>query len=166
MLDIYTLLEEHSIAYTKTEHEAVFTCGDAEKKLRDDLPGAHTKNLFLRDRKGRRHFLVVVGYEKNVDLTALREILEVSKLGFASDERLLKYLGVTPGAVTLLGLVNDTEHAVELIIDEALWNAEEVLCHPLVNTATLSIPHAGIEKFLEVTGHKAMVIDVPNREDS
>lgn len=163
MADIYAFLDSHGIPYDKHEHEAVFTCGEAEKALRKDLQGAHTKNLFLRDRKGRRHFLVVVGYEKEVDLAGLKDVLEVSKLGFASAERLEKFLSLTPGSVTLLGLMNDPDHQVEVILDEAIWKADSVLCHPLVNTATLVIAHEGIETFLQATGHEHKVIDVPSR---
>lgn len=162
MSDIYAFLERHGIRYEKFEHPAVFTCEEAER-LCPPMPGAHTKNLFLRDRKGVRHFLVTVGYDKRVDLKALTKVLETDKLSFASPERLKKYLGVEPGAATLLGLLTDTERQVEVIIDEALWKADALLCHPLVNTATLVIPHAGIEQFLEATNHAAHVISVPER---
>ncbi|HBU09964.1 MAG TPA: aminoacyl-tRNA deacylase [Candidatus Peribacter riflensis] len=160
--DIYAFLRQNGIPFEKFEHPAVFTCEEAER-LCPPMPGAHTKNLFLRDRKGTRHFLVTVGYDKQVDLKALTKVLETDKLSFASPERLMKYLGVEPGAATLLGLVADTGHAVEFSIDEALWQAEALLCHPMVNTATLVIPHAGIERFLEATGHAPRVISVPSR---
>jgi Ala-tRNA(Pro) deacylase len=162
MIDIYTFLDRHVINYQKFEHPAVFTCEEAER-LCPPMSGTHTKNLFLRDRKGERHFLVVVGYEKSVDLKALTGVIGTDKLSFASPERLVKYLGVEPGAATLLGLLADTEKKVEVFIDEEIWRADTLLCHPLVNTATLAISHEGIERFFEATGHRAQIIAVPAR---
>jgi len=162
MIDIYSFLDRHGIIYQKFEHPAVFTCEEAER-LYPPMPGAHTKNLFLRDRKGTRHLFVVVGYEKKVDLKKLVDVCGVDKLSFASPDRLMKYVGVEPGSATLLGMVNDTDHAVEVFIDESVWKAESMLCHPLVNTATLSISHEGIDKFLQATGHVFKVIQVPER---
>lgn len=165
MPDIYSFLEQHGIHYEKFEHPAVFTCEEAER-LCPPMPGAHTKNLFLRDRKGARHFLVTVGYDKQVDLKALTTVLEADKLSFASPERLMKYLGVEPGAATLLGLITDIGHVVEFFIEDVLWKADALLCHPLVNTATLVIPHVGIERFLDATGHRVHIIPVPARVSS
>jgi Ala-tRNA(Pro) deacylase len=163
-MNIDSFLAENSVAFQRFEHPAVFTCEEAER-LCPPMPGMHAKNLFLRDRKGTRHFLVVVGYEKSVDLKALKDVLDIDRLSFASEDRLLRHLGVTPGSATLLGLAHDRDHAVELVIDAELWNADALLCHPLVNTATLCIPHEGIERFLAATGHAAKIINVPGRED-
>lgn len=165
VMDIYAFLESHGITYQRFNHPAVFTCEQANE-LRMPMPGKDTKNLFLRDEKGKRHFLVSVGHEKQVDIKALKTILDTQKLSFASPERLKTYLGVEPGAVTLLGLINDSGHAVEIFIDEAVWNAEAICCHPLVNTATLCIPHSGMELFLSATGHTAHVVDIPKRSPS
>ncbi len=161
-MDIEAFLRDHGVEFQRVEHPAVFTCEEAEG-LCPPMPGAHTKNLFLRDRKGIRHFLVVVGYRTSVDLKGLKDLLGADKLSFASEERLRSHLCVTPGAATLLGLACDTAHAVELVVDRGVWEAEAVLCHPLVNTATLSISHAGLQHFLAATGHTARVIDVPKR---
>ena len=108
-------------------------------RLVPKLPGAKTKNLFLRDKKGRRHFLVTVPHDVAVDLDALGAALGVGGVGFASAERLQKHLGIKPGSVSLLGLVNDEAHAVEFVIDRALWEADAVHAHPLVNTATMVV---------------------------
>jgi Ala-tRNA(Pro) deacylase len=162
MTDIYQFLAKHEIEYERYDHPAVFTCEQAQRLL-PSLSAARTKNLFLRDRKGRRHFLVVVGYEKAVDLKALTVVLGVSKLGFASPQRLARYLGVDPGSVSLLGLVNDVNNEVEVVIDEALWQAQAFGCHPLVNTSTLVISREGIQRFFETTGHKIRILDVPSR---
>ncbi len=162
-MDIYQFLADHDIEYERHDHPPVFTCEEAER-LVPDMPAARTKNLFLRDRKGRRHFLVVVGYEKAVDLKALTSLLGVRKLGFASPERLKRYLGVDAGSVSILGLVNDADQAVEVIVDEGLWGAETLRCHPLVNTSTLVISRDGIQRFLEITGHQVRVLNVPDRD--
>jgi len=161
MSDIHQFLEEHSIAYQHFDHSAVFTCEQAQELIPDDIPGADTKNLFLRDKKGKRHILVTVGYEKKVDLKALSELLDAKKLGFGSPERLEKYLGITPGAVSILALLNDTDHAVECYIDEDLWQHDSFRVHPLVNTASLVISREGIEKFLQATGHEYRIVKVP-----
>ena len=162
MKAILDLLDEHDIAYQRVDHPAVYTCEEAER-LVPPLPGAHTKNLFVRDRGGRRYFLVVVGWEKQVDLKELARVLEVSKLGMASPERLRARLGVDPGAVTLLAVVNDVEKAVEVVFDEPVWAAEALQCHPLVNTSTLSIPRQGVEKLLQLLEQPYRVVDVPRR---
>ncbi len=162
MKEILDLLDQHDIAYQRVDHPAVYTCEEAER-LVPPLPGTHTKNLFVRDRRGRRHFLVVVGWEKQVDLKELGRVLEVSKLGMASPERLRERLGVDPGAVTLLAVVNDREKAVEVVIDEPVWAAEALQCHPLVNTTTLSIPRTGVEKLFQVLDQPYRVLDVPGR---
>jgi Ala-tRNA(Pro) deacylase len=160
--DICRFLDLHQIAYERHDHPPVFTCEEG-RRLVGPLAGKKTKNLLLRDRRGRRHFLVVVGYETAVNLKALTALLGVNKLGFASPQRLQRYLGVEPGAVSLLGLVNDSDHDVELIIDRSLWHAEAICCHPLVNSSTLVIQHHGLTRFLEITGHTAQVLDVPGR---
>ncbi len=163
-IDLYAFLAEHNITYERYDHPPVYTCDEANE-LCPEMPAtsAKTKNLFLRDKKGERHFLVTVADEKSVDLKALKEQLGLSKIGFASPERLLKHLGLEPGSVTILGVLNDTEHAVEVIVDEAVWQADAVRCHPLVNTSTLVISQANIRRFLELTGHPVQVLDVPAR---
>lgn len=161
-MDIYEFLSEHGITYERIDHPPVMTCEEALAVL-PNLEEAHTKNLFLRDKKGVRHILVSVGYEKSVDLNAFAEAAEISKPSFGSAERLMDHLGVEPGSVTLLGLINDPEHKVEVIIDQALWDADTILCHPLVNTATLKIDHDDLVKFFEATGHDVKVMDIPER---
>lgn len=113
-----------------------------------------------------RTLLIVVGDDKSVDLKGLKDAVGADKLSFASPERMLELLGVEPGSVTILGLANDMEHKVEVFIDQAIWNAEEFQCHPLVNTATLVIPHIGMEAFLKATGHAWKVLEVPSRSSN
>jgi Ala-tRNA(Pro) deacylase len=128
------------------------------------IPGGPTKNLFLRDKNGKRHFIVSVPDEKQVDIKALESVLGASKLSFGSPERLLKFLGVQPGSVTLLGLINDKERGVEVYIDQSLWAHERIQCHPLVNTATITITPKDMERFFECTGHTFRLIEVPSKE--
>ena len=159
-MDLAQFLSEHGIAAARHEHPPVMTVEES-LRLVPKLPGAKTKNLFLRDKKGRRHFLVTVPHDVAVDLGALGASLGVGGVGFASAERLQKHLGIKPGSVSLLGLVNDQAHAVEFVIDRSLWEAEAVHAHPLTNTATMVVPHAELERFLAATGHSPRVIDVP-----
>jgi Ala-tRNA(Pro) deacylase len=153
-------LRELGLDTIQVEHEAVMTVDEAIATL-PPMDGCGTKNLFLRDGKGRRHFLVVVPHLRRVDIGALARALDVSRLGMASPERLLRHLGVTPGAVGLLSLFNDDQGAVELVIDREVWQAGRVLTHSLRNTATLSLAHASLERFLAACSHPARVIDVP-----
>jgi Ala-tRNA(Pro) deacylase len=159
-MDLTRFLSEHGIVAVRHEHPPVMTVEES-LRLVPKLPGMKTKNLFLRDKKGRRHILVTVPHDIAVNLNALGATLGVGGVGFASAERLQKYLGLTPGSVSLLGLVNDEAHAVEFVIDRALWEADAVQAHPLINTATMVIMHADLERFLAATGHPPRVIDVP-----
>jgi len=159
-MNIDDFLRRHGIAAARHEHTAVMTVGESER-LVPPLPGAKTKNLFLRDKKGARHFLVTVPAARVVDLIALGAALGAGRLGFASPERLHKHLAITPGSVSLLALVNDAAGAVEFVIDRSLWDAEAVQAHPLINTATAILTHADLEQFLRAVAHVPRVIDVP-----
>ncbi|MFC1515927.1 prolyl-tRNA synthetase associated domain-containing protein [Thermodesulfobacteriota bacterium] len=160
MIDFYKFLADHRIEYERHDHPPVFTVDDVNR-LVPDLPGAKTKNLFLCDNKGRRHFLVVVRDEKRVDLKALPGILDIKRLRFGSPDRLKKYLGIDPGSVSLFAIVNDSDLAVEVIMDSDLWVSDAFQFHPLVNTSTLVISRENLQRFLKKTGHEARIIDVP-----
>jgi len=162
-MDIYSFLSDHQIPYERYDHQAVFTCEQAQE-LVPDIPAAETKNLFVKDKKSRRHFLVVTSYEKSVDLKVLSKLLGTSGLSLASSDRLQAFLGVEPGSVTLLALANDAQAAVEVILDEGVWQANALRCHPLVNTATLSITRGDLERFFQATGHNYRVMSVPSRD--
>lgn len=159
MENIYDFLKSYKIPYQRFDHPAVFTVAESDK-IEIDIPGQPTKNLFLRDKGGKHNFLVVVDHHKQVDLKGLKGILGTSNLSFGSAERLKQYLGVDPGSVTLLGIVNDAENAVEVIFDEEIWG-KPLQCHPLINTATLVIPFEGVKQFLEATKHSFRVMQVP-----
>ncbi|HIC8798553.1 prolyl-tRNA synthetase associated domain-containing protein [Aeromonas veronii] len=157
---IYSLLDQLAIPYQRFDHPPVFTCEEASRLL-PDLPAAKTKNLFLRDPKSERLFLVVTPEEKRVDLKALATALGIKRLSFGSPERLDAVLGLIPGSVTLLAMVRDRENAVELVVDEAIWQAEQVQCHPLVNTATLIIRLDDVRRLLAHLGREATVMRLP-----
>ena len=162
-MELDAFLREQGITAPRFEHAAVMTVEESER-LVPKLPGAKTKNLFLRDKKGARHFLVTVPHDRAVDLNALGEALGVGRLGFASPERLYRHLGITPGSVSLLALANDRVGAVEFVIDRVLWDAVAVQAHPLVNTATMVLAHNDLERFVAATGHTARVVDIPVAE--
>ncbi len=160
MPDLYDFLALHGIAYLRCDHPPVATVADVER-LVPPLDGARTKNLFLRDKKGVRHALVVVAADKPVDLSRLAAGIGLERPSFGSPERLQKLLGIAPGAVSLLALVNDEAHAVELFVDRDLWQSNALQCHPLVNTVTLVISREDMERFLAATGHVHRLVDVP-----
>lgn len=145
-------MDANDFIYRRVEHPAVFTCAEAELH-RPDLPAVSTKNLFLCDKKARRFFLVVTACDKTVNLGQLSFQLGVAYLRFGAEENLMRLLGVTRGAVTMMGLANDTEHQVELWIDAQIWQADHFLSHPLVNTATLILSKSELERFFALTGH-------------
>lgn len=165
MQAILTLLQDLGISYELFEHPAVFTCEESDQ-LGISFPGASTKNLFLRSKKGNHYYLVTVGHEHRVDLKALARLLEEQALSFGSAEDLASLLGVEPGSVTLLGAIFDTARHVQIIIDVQVWNAGALQCHPLVNTATAVISSQGLQRFFAHTGHSFSILDVPRREDS
>jgi Ala-tRNA(Pro) deacylase len=150
--EFIAFMDANGFLYQRVEHPAVFTCAEAELH-RPTRPAVSTKNLFLCDKKARRFFLVVTGCEKTVKLDQLASQLGVASLRFGSEENLMRLLGVTRGAVTMMGLVNDTGHQVELWVDSEIWQGEYFLSHPLVNTVTLILSKSDLERFFSRTGH-------------
>jgi len=150
--EFLVFLDANRFTYLRTEHPAVFTCEEAELH-RPDMPAVSTKNLFLCDKKKRRFYLAVTSCEKTVRLDALASQLNVAHIRFGSEDDLMRLLGVTRGSVTMMGLVNDNEHKVELWMDSDIWQGEYFQSHPLVNTATLVLAKAELERFFVLTGH-------------
>ncbi|GKH45892.1 MULTISPECIES: prolyl-tRNA synthetase associated domain-containing protein [Anaerotruncus] len=150
---VFARLEELGVSYEVTEHPAVFTIGEMDA-LGLTAKGEVCKNLFLRDAKGRRHFLVVVPGEARADLRALAAQLESSKLSFASAERLEKYLGLKQGEVTPLGVLNDADAAVEVVFDRGLERFPCLGVHPNDNTATVWLSLADILRVVEGNGNE------------
>lgn len=156
---VYKVLEELHIPYKATDHPAVYTAEEAEE-YGHLLEGSRVKNLFLRDDKGRSHYLVIVDHDKMLDLKALESVIGKKKLGFASPRRLMKYLGLTPGSVSPFGLINDTENSVKVFIDEELQKEEKINFHPNDNTQTLTIKFSDLQIFLDWTGNSYIVTKI------
>ena len=151
-------LKELGIEYELDEHEAVFTIEEIIA-LGLNKKGMIPVNLFLRDYKGKRHFLVIHDGEKHTDLMNLREQIGCTRLSFGSEERLMKHLGLTKGSVSPFGLINNANHDVELVIDESIRGRERLGFHPNTNTATVWISWEGFMKFVESCGNPVKFVD-------
>jgi len=149
---VYEVLDQLRIPYIRHEHPAVFTVEQAEQHW-TNIEGLHCKNLFLRNKKGNRHYLVIVPTSKTVDLRRLNEKLDEDRLSFGSPERLMRFLGLEPGSVSPFGLINDRQKEVDVILDEDLKSAGRVNFHPNVNTATVGLNREDFEKYLAWTGN-------------
>jgi Ala-tRNA(Pro) deacylase len=155
--DLLAFLAEIGIAVKTVTHPPLFTVADSQA-LRGEIPGGHTKNLFLRDKK-ERYFLLTVEEDAEVDLKTIHQVIGASgRVSFGKPEKLLDYLGVTPGAVTAFGVVNDTAHNVTIVLDEALMRHDVINAHPLTNEATTSIGRDDLLRFIEATGHEPLVL--------
>jgi len=153
--ELFAFLHDLGIETTTFDHPAVFTVEEA-KAHRGDLPGAHCKNLFLKDKKGAL-FLVVAEEDRAIDMKELRHKIGANHLSFGKPDLLMEVLGVEPGSVTVLALINDTENRVNVVIDEAIMEADVLNCHPLVNTATTVIKTPDVIKFVQACGHEPAV---------
>ena len=160
MKDIYQVLEELGISYRKYEHPPVFTVEEADRH-RGELQGGRTKNLFLRNKKGKRHYLLVVESDRKVDIKKMQGLLGESSLSFASPERLMKYLGLEPGSVSPFGIINDEAGEVIVILDAGLLRHEMLHYHPNVNTATLAVSREDFQRFLDQSGNEVRVLEFP-----
>jgi Ala-tRNA(Pro) deacylase len=149
------------IDWSLLEHEAVFTVEES-LAIHNALPGAHTKNLFLKD-SGGQFWLVTVDHAKRVDLKALSGVIGSKKLSFGKAEDMEALLGVTPGSVTPLAALNDTGHAVRVVIDPELAAAATVNVHPLRNTATIGLSGADLCCALTEWGHAPLLVAIPER---
>ena len=149
---ILAALEALDIRYQIFEHPPVHTAEEAAIHWQP-IDGSAVKNLFLRNKKGDRHYLVILGIEKQADLRSLVKVIGDDRLSFGSPERLMKYLGVTPGSVSPLGLIHDTAKVVRVIVDSDLRSAERLIFHPNDNTASLAISGADFARFLEHQGN-------------
>jgi Ala-tRNA(Pro) deacylase len=158
-LPVYEKLRALGITYAVYEHPPVFTSEEAAAHWKD-VPGRAVKNLFLRNKKGDRHYLVILGIEKQADLRQLVKVIGDDRLSFGSAERLMKYLGVSPGSVSPFGLIHDAAHAVQVIVDADLRGAEHLIFHPNDNTASLTIAGADFARFLEGQGNPVRWIKV------
>jgi Ala-tRNA(Pro) deacylase len=146
-------LAELGIAFERYEHPAVATVEDAERHW-VGIDATHCKNLFLRNPKGDRHYLVVLPYRKRADLRAVAAQIGDGRLSFASPERLMAHLGLTPGSVSPFGLINDRDHSVRVVLDRDLRTAARLSFHPNINTATLVVAAGDFARFLAVCGNR------------
>jgi Ala-tRNA(Pro) deacylase len=147
------------IEVSMIRHAAVFTVAEA-KNLRGQVSGAHTKNLFLKDKKDN-YFLVTVDENAEVDLKTIHnKIGASSRVSFGKPEKLLEYLGLIPGAVSVFGLINDTQHRVSMVLDEKLMQHDIINAHPLTNEATISIRREDLLRFLKTTGHEPLILKI------
>ena len=153
--ELQAFLDGLGIRTTTIEHPAVHTVSQA-KQQRGRLPGAHCKNLFLKDRKDRL-WLVVADEDRAIDMKQLRHRIGAHHLSFGKPDLLMEVLGVEPGSVTLLALINDTDRRVSVVIDATLMAADVLNCHPLVNTATTTLATADVLAFIRATGHEPMI---------
>lgn len=150
--ELYRILNALSVSFEYHEHPPLATIADAIIHWKDYDSG-RCKNIFFRNHKGDRHYLVILEHLRQLDIHDLEKRLRQGKLSFASDQRLMKYLGVSPGSVSPFGLINDTSRNVHLFIDEKLREYDRLAFHPNVNTATLVISQKDFIRFLQYTGH-------------
>jgi Ala-tRNA(Pro) deacylase len=150
--DIFQQLDNLGIEHQNFTHPAVFTCEEAQR-LCPPMPGKKNKNLFLRDRKGKHYYLISLAQDKQADLKKISEILGVKGLSFASETRLMKVLGVSPGSVGLLALMNDTETVTDVWIDQELLEEDWFQSHPIVNTETTCFKTDQLQALLQNSGH-------------
>jgi Ala-tRNA(Pro) deacylase len=157
--DLYQFLNDLGIQHSTKTHEPVFTVAESVS-LRDEIPGGHTKNLFVKDKKDQ-FFLLTVEENATVDLKTVHTLIgAASKVSFGKPEKLMEYLGVVPGSVTAFGAINDAGHQVTFVLDANLMEEDIINCHPLSNDATTSIGRDDLIRFLEATGHKPLVLKV------
>lgn len=155
--DLLAHLDDLGIDHVTRDHAAVFRVGESPG-LKDGLPGAHTKNLFLKDAKGRL-WLVSAEQDAVIDLKRLHTVIGSARLSFGSAELMAAHLGVTPGSVTAFGLINDQDRAVTFVLDRTLAEAETVNFHPLENTATTGLGCESFQRFLASLGVVPIVVD-------
>jgi Ala-tRNA(Pro) deacylase len=157
--ELTQFLADLGISVSTVRHPPLFTVADSQG-LRGEIPGGHTKNLFLKDKKDN-YFLVTVDEDAVVDLKQIHHLIgAASRVSFGKPEMLMELLGVIPGAVTVFGLINDTKGRVKVVLDEALMGHDVINGHPLTNEATTSIAAADLIRFVKATGHDPVILKV------
>ena len=161
MEEVLNVLKKLEINYELVNHKAVYTIEDMNNLNNEIFKGAEIcKNLFLRDQKGKRHFLVVLCSGKKADMTKIQEQALSTRLSFASSERLMKYLKLEPGHVSPMGLINDEEKKVEVLIDKDLKNKLLLAVHPNTNEASILITYEDLMKFIKAMGNDYEFIEI------
>lgn len=149
---LYALLHELAIPFEYHSHPAAPTIEIAREYWKD-IDSTHCRNLFMRNHKGDRHYLIIIEHLSHFDVHHLEQQLHQGKLSFASPERMMRYLGVTPGSVSPLALINDTGHHVHVFIDKRLQENQKVSFHPCINTASLVITTVDLFRFIATLGN-------------
>jgi Ala-tRNA(Pro) deacylase len=158
MKDIYTILRNLGIEYKEHKHPPVFTVEEAERHS-TDIPGGRSKNLFLRNKKSSKYFLVIADTATKIDFEIVAALIGESSVGLASAERLERVLGVKSGAVSPFSIINDDIKQVRVLVDNQLFQFKELGFHPNVNTETLIINASDFRKFLELSGNLIQFVD-------
>src|SRR5437763_14777708 len=156
-LPVYARLDDLGIPYTRYEHPPIASA-EAGEQYWAAIDAAHCKNLFMRNQKGTKHYLVILPYQKRADLRAVADQIGDGKLSFGSPERLMKHLGVEPGSVSPFGLIHDADHSVHVVLDSDLKTTGPISFHPNINTATLVLAFADFERFLESCGNPVQYV--------
>ena len=152
-MNLYEILDKLNIKYDEIEHEAVYTIEEANK-IESMIEGIGCKNLFLTDKN--KYFLYVLKDDKRADLKELAKYLNVLRLSFGNEDKLMELLGLTKGSVTPLGIINDKDNKVTIILDKDLVGCK-LLCHPNTNTKTMNIEYEDLIKLIEYTNHKYII---------
>jgi len=155
--DLLAFLAANGVDQTTYDHPAVFTVGESGK-IKQDISGAHTKNLFLKDARDQLWLISAEGHAQ-IDLKRLHTVIGSARLSFGSAQLMEDTLGVAPGSVTAYGLVNDVDRRVRFVLDRTLAEAEQVNFHPLTNTATTTVSGEGFRKFLAALAVEPLVVD-------
>lgn len=157
--DLFAVFAELGIAYKNVFHPPVFTVAESQS-LRDEIAGAHTKNLFLKDKKDNV-FLVTLEENAVVDLKTIHTLIGgTGRVSFGKPELLMELLGVIPGSVTVFAALNDTGRRVTVVLDAALMESDEINGHPLQNDATTTVSRDDLLRFLRYTGHEPLIVPV------
>ncbi|OFX32668.1 MAG: prolyl-tRNA editing protein [Bacteroidetes bacterium GWA2_32_17] len=160
--ELYKRLDELQISFEYYEHPPAPTIEIAMQYWKN-INATHCKNLFFRNHKGNKHYLVIFEHNKNLDIHSLEKILKQGKLSFASEKRMKKHLGLSPGSVSPFGLINDINKEVYLFIDENLKNSKTISFHPNINTASLVISFENFMKFINSCGNSYEFIDISEK---
>lgn len=155
--DLFAFLDAQGIDHSTLDHPAVFRVEEGEE-IKANLPGGHTKNLFLKDAKGQLWLISALG-QTQIDLKRLHPVIGSARLSFGSPDLMQETLGVTPGSVTAFGLINDTGRRVRFVLDAALAKSDPVNFHPLTNTATTAVSQNGFRRFLSALDIEPMIVD-------
>ena len=161
--ELYALFDAHGIAYTHNTHPPLHTVEES-KQLRGDLPGAHVKNMFLKDKKAQLWLVTCLEHRK-IRIRDLEKQIGAAKASFGKPELLWDALGIRPGAVSPFGLINDPARQINVVLDQQMLQIDPINAHPLHNEATTTLAAADFRRFFDVTGHDPVIIDFDALEE-